>query len=159
MRKIVNYIKLDSRYDKYMFKGVSLMDVQIFVNQIKIPKEKIMIYQDISQISENLQAPLYKVKHVNSIKKRTNRFYTGNDCLIVTNKKNIDLLKKSCNEIFYTDDEICIPTEVLLILYIHDIDWQAIIIFNDIELKNEFLSFLKRNSKLIFEPNVDVFYD
>ena len=44
MRKTVNYIKLDSIVDKYMIKGVSLMDMQRFIEKLKIPKEKIMIY-------------------------------------------------------------------------------------------------------------------
>ena len=37
MREIVNYIKLDSSHDKYMFKGISLMDMQLFVIELKIP--------------------------------------------------------------------------------------------------------------------------
>ena len=55
MRKTVKYKKIDSNVNKYMIKGVSLMDVQLFVNELKISKEKIMIYQDISQKSEKEQ--------------------------------------------------------------------------------------------------------
>ena len=35
MRKIIKYIKMDSNIDKYMIKGISLMDVQLFVNELK----------------------------------------------------------------------------------------------------------------------------
>ena len=159
MREIVNYIKLDSSHDKYMFKGVSLMDMQLLVNELKISKEKIMIYQDIPQKSENEQVPLNMVKYLNSINNRTSRFYTSNDCLIITNEKNIELLKKTCDDIFYFDENICVPQEVLMMFYVHDIDWLSIVIFNDKELLNKFLDYVKKHSKLVSESSVDVFYD
>lgn len=159
MRKIVRYIKIDSNIDKYMIKGISLMDVQLFVNELKISKEKIMIYQDITQESENVQAPLNMVKYVNSIKKRTNRFYTGNDCLVITNEKNIELLKKSCDDIFYFEENICVIKEVLMMFYVHDVDWLSIVIFNDKELLKKFLDYINKHSKLVLESSVDVFYD
>ena len=34
MRKTVKYKKIDSNVNKYMIKGVSLMDVQLFVNAL-----------------------------------------------------------------------------------------------------------------------------
>lgn len=159
MRKIVRYIKIDSNIDKYMIKGISLMDVQLFVNELKISKEKIMIYQDITQESENVQAPLNMVKYVNSIKKRTNRFYTGNDCLVITNEKNIELLKKSCDDIFYFEENICVLKEVLMMFYVHDVDWLSIVIINDKELLKKFLDYINKHSKLVLESSVDVFYD
>lgn len=159
MRKTIRYIKIDSNINKYMFKGISLMDVQLFVDNLKISKEKIMIYQDIPQKSENKQAPLNIVKYVYSIKKRTNRFYTGNDCLIITNDKNIELLKKSCDDIFYLEKNICIPKAVLMIFYVHDIDWLSIVIFNDKKLLNKFLDYINKYSELVLESSIDVFYD
>lgn len=159
MRKIVKYIKIDSNINKYMFKGVSLMDVQLFVNELRIFKDKTMIYQDIPQESENKQVSLNAIKHVSSIKKRTNRFYTGNDCFIITNDKNSELLKKSCDDIFYLNENFCVPKEVLMIFYVHDIDWLSIVIFNDKELLNKFLDCINKHSKLVLESNVDVFYD
>ena len=143
MRKIVKYKKIDSNVNKYMIKGVSLMDVQLFVNELKISKEKIMIYQDIPQKSEKEQFPLNAVEYVDSINKRTNDFYTGNDCFIITNEKDIELLNKSCDDIFY----------------FHDIDWLSIVIFNDKGLLMNFLDYINKHSKLVIESNVDVFYD
>ena len=159
MRKIVNYIKLNSNVDKYLFKGVSLMDIQKFVNQLQMHREKVMIYQDIPQISEYEQMPLNKVKYVNSIKRRTKRFYTGNDCIIITDTKRINIFRKSCNEIFYSVNEVSISKKILLMAYFHDINWQSIIIFNDIELKKEFFNFVKNYSQLILELDIEVFYD
>ena len=98
MRKTVKYKKIDSNVDKYMIKGISLMDVQLFVNELKISKDKIMIYQDIPQKSEKEQFPLNAVEYVDSINKRTNDFYTGNDCFIITNEKDIELLKEIVEE-------------------------------------------------------------
>ena len=159
MRKIVRYIKIDSNIDKYMIKGISLMDIQIFVNELKISKEKIMIYQDIPQKSEKEQFPLNAVEYVDSINKRTNDFYTGNDCFIITNEKDIELLNKSCDDIFYLEENICIPEEVLMIFYVHDIDWLSIVIFNDKGLLMNFLDYINKHSKLVLESSVDVFYD
>ena len=159
MRKTVNYIKLDSIVDKYMIKGVSLMDMQRFIEKLKIPKEKIMIYQDIPQQSENMQEPLHIVKYVSSIKRRTSRFDTGNDCYIVTNEKNLELFKKTCNDIFYSNDDASIPQEILLMFYVHDIDWLATAIFNDKILKEEFFNFIRSRAKLVLESNHDMFYD
>ena len=159
MRKIVKYIKMDSNIDKYMIKGISLMDVQLFVNELKIPKDKIMIYQDIPQKSEKEQVPLNAVKYVDSITKRTNDFYTGNDCFIITNEKDIELLNKSCDDIFYLEENICIPEEVLMIFYVHDIDWLSKVIFNDKGLLTNFLDYISKHLKLVLESSVDVFYD
>lgn len=159
MRKNVKYILLNPNINKYMFKGVSLEDMQLFSNEFKIPKDKIMIFQDIPQISEEVQTPLHAVKYVTSIKRRTNKFYTGNDCFIVTNEKSNELFKKSCDDIFYSNDDSCFSKEILLMFYVHDIDWLAIVIFNEKELKNNFFNFIKRHSKLIMESNIDVFYD
>ena len=159
MRKIIKYIKMDSNIDKYMIKGISLMDVQLFVNELKIVKDKIMIYQDIPQQSENKQVPLNAIKYVNSIKKRTNSFYTGNDCFIITNDKNSELLKKSCDDIFYLEENFCVPKEVLMIFYVHDIDWLSIVVFNDKELLDKFMDYINKHSKLVLESSVDVFYD
>ena len=121
--------------------------------------EKIMIYQDIPQQSENKQVPLNAIKYVNSIKKRTNSFYTGNDCFIITNDKNSELLKKSCDDIFYLEENFCVPKEVLMIFYVHDIDWLSIVVFNDKELLDKFMDYINKHSKLVLESSVDVFYD
>ena len=146
MRKTVKYIKIDSNVDKYMIKGISLMDVQLFVNELKISKEKIMIYQDIPQKTEKEQVPLNAIKYVDSIKNRTDDFYTGNDCFIITNEKDIDLLNKSCDDIFYLEENICVPEEVLMIFYVHDIDWLSIVIFNDKGLLMNFLDYINKHS-------------
>lgn len=159
MRKIVKYKKIDSNVNKYMIKGVSLMDVQLFVNELKISKEKIMIYQDIPQKSEKEQFPLNAVECVDSINKRTDDFYTGNDCFIITNEKDIEFLNKSCDEIFYLEENINIPGEILMIFYVHDIDWLSIVIFNDRGLLMNFFDYISKHSKLVLESNVDVFYD
>ncbi len=159
MRKQVKYLKIKSNNDKYYFKGISLVDIQMFFEKIKFDKEKIRIYQDIFQESEDNQSALNKNRYYHNIKRRIKKFDTGNDCFVAVNYYDNAFFENSCDRIFYEKEEYIINDSIIFIAYIHDIDWLSVIIFNDLNLKNMFFEFIINNSKMIEEKSIDNFYD
>ena len=159
MRNIVNFMKLNSINNKYLFKGVSIVDLQSFINKLSIDTKIVRIYQDIPNLTEDEQFPLNKTKYVNKINRRINKFETGNDCFIIAREEHDPLYSKTCDEIFYGKEDIKLSNNILLIGYFHDIDWQAVIIFNDISLEKYFFEFIDNKSKIKEETDIKVFFD
>ena len=156
MRKTVNYMKIDSPLEKYIFKGVSLMDMQKFITKTNIDTETVMIYQEMPRDFDEEQMPLNKLKGVNSIKKRTDSFLSGEDCLVISKKGDFDALNKSCNDFLLGEK---IEDEILLIAGFYDIDWQSRIIFNNKKIELDFFAFLGSYSQLVLETDISAFCD
>lgn len=159
MRKQVKYLKIKSVNDKYYFKGISLIDIQMFFKKIKFNSKKIRIYQDIFQTIEGNQSILKQNRYYHYIDKRIKKFDTGNDCFIAVNYYDNNFFENSCDKIFYDKEEYIINDSIIFMAYIHDIDWLTIIIFNDLNFKKMFFEFVINNAEMIEEDKIEKFYD